>query len=158
VTTTTLPVSSTLPTTTATTTTTTPATVLPTTTTTLAPPDVAGLWSFQGTVASDDCDQPGLFDIVQAALSVTQGDGTALSGTIGSSPATGEVDGAGWTFVTQQDCRPSGDQAGSICCVTSGVQAAGFGSPSPAVGFGIAQCADGFACKVSWNGSVTRGE
>jgi len=153
------PVSTTTPPsgpTTTTTTTTTPGTASPTTTTTLAPSDVAGIWSFQGTVASDGCGQPDLFDVVQAAISVTQ-DGTALSGTIGASPATGEVSGSGWTFVTAQDCRPSGDP-GTICCLTSQVQAEGFGSPSPAQGLGTAQCSDGFACEVHWDGSLTRSE
>jgi hypothetical protein len=140
-----------------TTTTTTPGTGSPTTTTTLAPPTVAGIWSFQGTVVADGCGQTGLFDVVEAAVSVAQ-DGTALSGTIGSSPATGQVGAEGWTFVTQQDCRPSGDQAGSICCLTSGVQAEGFGSPSAAQGLGTAQCSDGIACEVRWNGSLTRSE
>jgi hypothetical protein len=131
----------------------------PFTTTTLPPAGVqvvAGVWTFDGTVAQHGCSLGASYDTIVSSLSVAQ-DARALSGAIEGAAASGDVGDAGWTFATRPDCRNVPGSAGQ-CCLTFAVGVDGFGSPGGADGTASARCDDGSSCEAHWTGTVKRAD
>ena len=131
----------------------------PFTTTTLPPAGVqavAGMWTFDGTVAQHGCSLGASYDSIVSSLSVAQ-DARTLSGAIEGVAASGDVGDAGWTFATQPDCRNVPGSTGQ-CCLTFAVGVDGFGSPGGADGTASARCDDGSSCEAHWTGTVRRAD
>src|SRR5262249_4982244 len=103
----------------------------PFTTTTLPPSGVqavAGVWTFDGTVAQHGCSLGASYDSIVSSLSVAQ-DARALSGAIEGAAASGDVGDAGWTFATRPDWRNVPGSAGQ-CCLTLAVGRDGLAPPA----------------------------